>query len=503
MFKNLLVCLFITLFVRCYSQTEKLPVARYSFNNGQLKNETGKGQSKVSGASFVEDRFGNKESAIYLYGNKNSYINLGTDSILKPKKGSVSLWVNVEVIMYKGNGNWDYNPILLTKSHGGDDFFEAYFIGLNYSSYKLNATTSKGAEHQITLNSKQSIALRKWHHIVMTYDDDTLALYINNQIEAKLLKKFRSSFLATDSVLLGNTANLKNERYLCGTIDDIEVYDKVLTADEVSELYNAPNPNLFQIYLGWLIKILLVITSLIVFGRLIIWWYKMKIKKDHEKNVLQVKLNELETKAIRTQMNPHFIFNSLNTLQRFILEKDFDNSHLYLTKFSRLLRQLLESSTSESITLEEEINILTNYIDIEKLRFEDNTFDFEINCHVSEPSKVYLPFMLVQPFVENAIWHGLLPKKDDRKLKITFDTLDANRIICRIDDNGVGNKIQTSPANSLKKKSLATEFVTQRLELIEKSMGIKCSIKIINKVNEQQENSGTLVEVILPKLKLI
>ena len=503
MIKNLLGFLFVLLMTNCFSQSQKEPVALYTFNNAKVKNEIGTNQPKVIGSSFVVDRFGNEESAIYLHGNDQSYINLGTDSILKPKTGSFSLWINVELFMYKGTGEWDYNPILLIKRHGGDDFFEAVFIGVNYNSHKLNATTSDGPSKQITLNSKEPFKLRAWNHIVVTYDDKQLSLYLNNKLEAKLAKNFRSAFMASDSVMIGNTANAKNHRVLCGTVDDIVIYDRVISPEEVDDLYNAPNPNIKKIYLIWVVKILAVLLSLVAFAWLIIWRYKLKVKKQHEKDKLQVKLNELETKAIRTQMNPHFIFNSLNTLQRFILEKDFDNSHLYLTKFSRLLRQLLESSTSESITLEEEINILTNYIDIEKLRFEDNTFDFEINCSVSEPSKVYLPFMLVQPFVENAIWHGLLPKKDDRKLKITFDALDNFRIICRIDDNGVGNKVQTNTTNSFKKKSLATEFVTQRLELIEKSMGITCNIKIINKVNEQQENVGTLVEVILPKLKLV
>jgi hypothetical protein len=483
------------------SQTDPVPLARYTFNNGQAKNELSAIQPKISGATFVEDRFGNNNNAIYLHGNSSSYINLGTDNSLKPKSGSISMWINIELIMQKGKG-WDYNPILLTKSHSGDDFYEGYFIGLNFHTNKLNVTTSRDSANQLTLNSHKSLSLRQWHHIVMTYDDHHLALYLDNNLEAKLPKKFSNVFLAGDSIMIGNSANVKNERYLCGSLDDIEIYDKVLSPEDVSDLYNATNPNRFKVYLNWFLKIILVILLFIAFAWIIISRYKIKIKKEQEKNDLQAMLNELETKAIRTQMNPHFIFNSLNTLQRFILEQDFENSHVYLTKFSRLLRKLLESSTAESITLEEEINILNNYIELEHLRFDD-TFDFEVICNVPEPSNIHLPFMLVQPFVENAIWHGLMPKKGDRKLTITFNPLDELRIACIIEDNGVGSNTKSSNNNPLKKKSLAIEFIRQRLDLIEKSKGIKCYLKITDKRNDKNGNTGTIVEVIIPKMNNI
>ena len=175
-----------------YSQKNNDPVARYTFNNGLALNEVSTLNPSIEGASFVEDRFGNEKSAVYLHGNPSSYINLGTSASLKPIEGSISMWVNVDLIMHKGTG-YDYNPILITKSHAGNDFYEGYFIGLNFTTNRLNVTTSKDSLNQITLNSTHELKLRKWHHIVMTYDDNFLSLYLDNDLQAKVPKKFRSS----------------------------------------------------------------------------------------------------------------------------------------------------------------------------------------------------------------------------------------------------------------------------------------------------------------------
>lgn len=482
-----------------FAQIDRGVLAKYSFNDGLARNEAGSIQPVVQGASFVEDRFGNPKSAIYLHGNPGSYINLGTDSIIKPRHGSISMWVNVELIMYKGNG-WDYNPILLTKSHNGDDFYEGYFIGLNFNTNKLNVTTSKDQDNQVSLNSTHALTLRQWHHIVMMYDDDYLTLYLDNELEARMPKNFRSIFLANDSVMIGNSANQKNQRYLCGSVDDIQVFNRVLSREEVDALYNASNPNLFQLYFNWGLKIAAGLLTLVLIYWLTRRYYRREIQKEQKKNELQARMNDLETKAIRIQMNPHFMFNSLNTLQRFILEQDFENAHLYLTRFSKMLRKLLESSTSEAIALSEEISILGNYIELEKLRFE-NAFVYAIHCNIAQPENVFLPFMLIQPFVENAIWHGLLPKKSGGCLTITFDEHDEKRIVCTIDDNGAGRNRSKQVLDPLKTKSLSLEFIRQRLELIEKSKGVSCSFRIVDKTNAQQESLGTTVEILLPKMQ--
>jgi hypothetical protein len=228
-------------------------------------------------------------------------------------------------------------------------------------------------------------------------------------------------------------------------------------------------------------------------------WYSKRLKKENERVKEQIHLHELEMKAIRSQMNPHFIFNSLNTLQRFILEEDTVNGHSYLTKFSKLLRKMLESGTADSITLSEEVSILRNYIDVEKLRFT-NTFEYEIRIHVPNPDSIKIPFMMIQPFIENAIWHGLMPKQNNRSLKVDFYETDADSIRCVIDDNGVGRDYTKKEKNPLKKKSLAFDFIAQRLELFQKFTGIKCYFTITDKKTNGRSD-GTTIDIIIPKLK--
>jgi LytS/YehU family sensor histidine kinase len=161
------------------------------------------------------------------------------------------------------------------------------------------------------------------------------------------------------------------------------------------------------------------------------------------------------------------------------------------------LRKLLESSVSDTISLKEEIEIITTYVEIEKQRFS-SSFEFSVECEINHPQEVYIPFMMVQPFVENAIWHGLLPKKADRSLKIIFKDYDETRILCIVDDNGVGRHNTSKQKDPLKKKSLAIDFIKQRLEIIGKASGIKGELKIIDKIDEG--GAGTRVEILIPKL---
>jgi LytS/YehU family sensor histidine kinase len=133
-------------------------------------------------------------------------------------------------------------------------------------------------------------------------------------------------------------------------------------------------------------------------------------------------------------MNPHFIFNAINSIQDLILKGDIDNSYNYIIKFSKLVRQTLNFSGKEFIDIEDEIELLETYLELEKLRFKAD-FEYSINC---EFDGVKVPPMLVQPFVENAIKHGLLHKKGLKKLSIVFIKTDILK--CIVTDNGIGRE---------------------------------------------------------------
>jgi hypothetical protein len=163
--------------------------------------------------------------------------------------------------------------------------------------------------------------------------------------------------------------------------------------------------------------------------------YRYELKKQRRKIELQNELNASKLIAIQSQMNPHFIFNAITSIQDLILKGDIDNSYNYIIKFSKLVRQTLNFSDKEFIDIEEEIELLKTYLELEKLRFKAD-FEFTINTNNAEDIKV--PPMLIQPFVENAIKHGLLHKDGLKKLDISFKM--NNTLHCTVKDNGVGRK---------------------------------------------------------------
>lgn len=163
--------------------------------------------------------------------------------------------------------------------------------------------------------------------------------------------------------------------------------------------------------------------------------YRFELKKQRRKIELQNELNASKLIAIQSQMNPHFIFNAITSIQDLILKGDIDNSYNYIIKFSKLVRQTLNFSDKEFIDIEEEIELLETYLQLEKLRFKDD-FEFLINLNNAEDIKV--PPMLIQPFVENAIKHGLLHKDGLKKISISFHL--NNTLRCTITDNGVGRE---------------------------------------------------------------
>ena len=137
-------------------------------------------------------------------------------------------------------------------------------------------------------------------------------------------------------------------------------------------------------------------------------------------------------------MNPHFLFNSLNAIQQMILGGEDRNATRYLSKFSRLLRLVLLHSDKENITLKEELETLNLYVELESLRFKES-FHYDVICDERiDSEEVRIPVMLIQPFVENAIWHGLLHKKGDRYLRIEFCETSRDSIMCSVEDNGIG-----------------------------------------------------------------
>ncbi len=222
--------------------------------------------------------------------------------------------------------------------------------------------------------------------------------------------------------------------------------------------------------------------------------------KEEEMNskILESEKIASELKALKSQMNPHFIFNALNSIQEMFLLGDKELANEHLGKFSVLTRQILELSDKKFIALSDEIDMLEKYLSIEKIRFEEN-FDFtiEVNNQV-DIHGVNIPPMLLQPFVENAIKHGVFHSKSHKFIHITFNAI-PNFIECTIVDNGVGRSFSNAvnQENKTKSASFSTLSIQKRIDLINKNNSSKISVEISDAF-PSETNCGTKVKILIP-----
>jgi two-component sensor histidine kinase len=245
-----------------------------------------------------------------------------------------------------------------------------------------------------------------------------------------------------------------------------------------------------------------IVTTVVLFVFTVIilirYRYRQILRRELIRNNQKMAMRELETRVIKAQMNPHFIFNALNSIQHFVLSSDNDNAYKYLVKFSKLVRRLLESNTSENTKLEEEISTLKGYIEIEAMRFRE-AIEYEIKVENElDTKRIIIPHMLIQPFIENAIWHGLLNKNGNKKLTISFIPNNNNSLICVVEDNGVGRKFRKPDVELNSQRSLATEFINQRLKLINQVTNISCGFTIKDNIDEEGNSLGTTVTITIP-----
>lgn len=237
----------------------------------------------------------------------------------------------------------------------------------------------------------------------------------------------------------------------------------------------------------------------LVFYVLFRWRLNLAKKKNEElirQQELKTDLLKMELKALRSQMNPHFIFNSLNSIQHLVLKEDTDNSYDYLVLFAKLVRSTLNYSDLNFITISEELEFLEVYIGLEKLRFKE---DFECELTYNGDDEIKVPPLIIQPFIENALVHGLLHKEGNKELSVTL-LLKEDHLQCFIQDNGVGREkakeINARRGNS--HQSFAMTAMQQRIELMNKHLNTDVGKFEIIDLYEGVKAIGTRVELHLP-----
>jgi ligand-binding sensor domain-containing protein len=247
---------------------------------------------------------------------------------------------------------------------------------------------------------------------------------------------------------------------------------------------------------GWFISLILIF----IVG-LIYWFIKWREKNIKAIDAGKLKVQQLKLEALRSQMNPHFIFNSLNAIQECILTNKVDAAYEYLSKFSRLQRMVLNNSEKELIPLNDEIEMIALYLSLESLRFK-KSFTYDINITgISDIDEIMIPSLITQPLVENAIWHGLGNKEGDKTLVIIYEEKNGLLFIT-IDDNGIGRQkaalIRKQKLGSSQFASKGTIILQQRLHVLSQHLKADIHLETIDKKDELDNATGTKVIIAFP-----
>ncbi len=254
-------------------------------------------------------------------------------------------------------------------------------------------------------------------------------------------------------------------------------------------------------YSTWLFRILISLLLLTTVYSFVSFRFKIVRKKhDMEKKVLQIEnqLFDIQQKALRLQMNPHFLFNSLNSIQSFVLSSDIDSAVNYLGRFSQLMRLILTNSAESIIPLADELLAVKHYLEIEKLRF-DNKFNYTINIDPQiDEEFTGIPPMIIQPYIENAIIHGLVPKDTEGFIKINLEKKN-NFIHCIIEDDGIGRQksLENKLSSGLNTKSKGMLITKERLEILNQGSNQKFSVKVTDLTDASENACGTKVELVI------
>ncbi|HJT74366.1 MAG TPA: histidine kinase, partial [Chitinophaga sp.] len=260
-----------------------------------------------------------------------------------------------------------------------------------------------------------------------------------------------------------------------------------------------------QWYQQWWARGIVILMGLLLVAFVLRYVIRRIQQGEKRKTEYNRRIAELEAKALTNQMNPHFIFNSLNSVQHLIMEKEEKQALNFLADFATLMRQMLNNSRKSHISLEEEIAFLTRYIELEKIRFANVfTYHFLLQDDLKDYT-IYIPPMIIQPIVENAIKHGLAPKNGSGRLEVKL-VLSGDMLYCSVDDDGIGweraNEIKSG--RLIRHESTALSVIRERLQIIKSFNGSVGKLEIIDKFKSGFGNKeGTLVEILIPIVKML
>ncbi len=433
----------------------------------------------------------------YLYLNDlakaNQYYTKAKKELdVHPNPRSLGEWYNNVGLYHKANGeiekarnSWKsaINSFSTINDKFGSTDSYTYLSQLNLEQNQL-----KEAKHDAETALEFARELKVWEQIVISEKLLSDIYYKQNNLSLAL-QHHKSYSVAKDSLTSEKSIRKSVEEELTFDFEKREaIQQKEIEKKEVL-LQEQSKQSKMELFFA-------AIFGLLLFGIGFLIYSRIQLKKNL---TLQKELAEYEQKALHLQMNPHFVFNCLGSISSFIIQNGTDSAIKYLSKFSKLMRLTLEYSKESLIPIDKEIESLQNYLELEQLRF-NNKFLFSIYKSNEIEDDMALPPLLLQPFIENAIIHGVIPKKEIGNIMVSF-TIKNQNLLCIVEDNGIGfEQSKATKQNSVvAHKSMALDITKKRLEMIESTTKQKTNFTI-EEVKSGNEIKGTKVVLNLPIL---
>lgn len=375
------------------------------------------------------------------------------------------------------NNNFD-----AVKKLGNKEYLSYYYLNLGWAQSKLKQfaeaeeNIKKGLEIAKKYNfaSEQSYA---YSHLSELYEQKeeykkALEYYkISDEFESKISNE-RNTQYVNDLIIKYDSERQNNE------------IKSLAKQNEITRLQLVKNRNI------WII----VLVSFLFLIAVLYFLYRQRLLQK-EKRILT-----LEQDVLRIQMNPHFIFNALNSIKHYIINNEQKNAVHYLNKFSKLVRKILESSSVKEVTLQEELETMDLYMNIENIRFS-NEINYEINVDENlDLTGIKVPPLILQPFLENALWHGLSSKKGEKKIAMSVYKPSDNFIQIDIEDNGIGRTASKEIKSNkvINKKSIGIELTKERLNNFITNFQFPFSLIFNDLFDEDKKPIGTKVALKIP-----
>ncbi|WP_430409872.1 tetratricopeptide repeat-containing sensor histidine kinase [Kordia sp.] len=427
---------------------------------------------------------------------------------VKKPRSLANLYTNIGAI-YEKKKNHELADVYFKKAlEKYTTLKSAHGIQKSYNNIGNNLTKLKKYKEAESFLLKSNELLEKGNNINSLWHNYEMlsALYEDTGDYKKSLNFAKKEAIIKDSLLnIEKQKEIANYEALYKTEKIEREKDLAEQTALIATLENQKNRNRF---IGALLLMIFIVTSsLLYFSRLRVKKKAelalLELQETKKRLVIEKQYRDSELKALKAQMNPHFIFNALNSIQEYIILNKKNLASDYLGKFADLIRTYLNHSNKGLIPLEEELKCLEMYLELEELRFEEKlTYVIDVAEDVNICT-TFIPTMLIQPYIENALKHGLLHKKNDRKLKVSlFNALDENNIICVIEDNGIGRK-KASEIKAMKSKmheSFGTKVTKERLDLLNYGKTNQIGVQIED-LYDAEESKGTKVTISMPLAK--